>query len=135
VNQDLGDGLGAFLRVSYNDGANETWAFTEIDRSTALGFVQSGSRWSRPDDEAGVGLVVSGLSNLHRRYLAAGGSGFIIGDGALRYAPEVLGEVYYRCALTRELALGASYQPVINPAYNADRGPIHVLTGRLHAAF
>jgi high affinity Mn2+ porin len=135
ANQELGDGLGAFVRVSSNDGANETWAFTEIDRSLALGLVQSGSRWARPDDEVGVGLVVSGLYDLHRRYLAAGGYGFIIGDGALRHAPEVLGEAYYRCALTRELSLGASYQPIFNPAYNADRGPIHVLTARLHAAF
>ena len=29
VNQDLGTGLGAFARISANDGANETWAFTE----------------------------------------------------------------------------------------------------------
>jgi len=135
ANQDLGEGLGAFVRVSYNDGANETWAFTEIDRSAALGIVQSGSRWNRPDDEAGVGLVVSGLSNLHRRYLAAGGFGFLIGDGALRYGPEVLGEVYYRLALTREVSLGANYQPILNPAFNRDRGPIHVFTGRAHVAF
>jgi len=135
ANQDLGEGLGAFVRVSYNDGANETWAFTEIDRSAALGIVQSGSRWNRPEDEAGVGLVVSGLSNLHRRYLAAGGFGFLIGDGALRYGPEVLGEVYYRLALTREVSLGANYQPILNPAFNRDRGPIHVFTGRAHVAF
>jgi high affinity Mn2+ porin len=135
ANQDLGEGLGAFVRVSYDDGANETWAFPEIDRSAALGIVQSGSRWNRPEDEAGVGLVVSGLSNLHRRYLAAGGYGFLIGDGALRYGPEVLGEIYYRLALTREVSLGANYQPIFNPAFNRDRGPIHVFTGRAHVAF
>lgn len=135
VNQELADGLGAFLRVSYDDGATETWAFTEIDCSLALGLVQSGARWARPDDEAGVGLVVSGLSGPHRRYLAAGGYGFIIGDGALRDAPEVLAEVYYRLALTRELSFTADYQPIFNPGYNADRGPVHVLTGRVHVAF
>jgi high affinity Mn2+ porin len=135
VNQDLGDGLGGFVRASFNDGANETWAFTEIDRSLALGVVQSGARWGRPDDEAGAGLVVSGLSALHRRYLAAGGAGFILGDGALRYAPEVAGEAYYRLALTRELSLSGDYQPVLAPGFNADRGPVHVFTGRLHAAF
>ena len=135
ANQDLGSGLGVFLRVSYNDGRNETWAFTEIDRSIALGVIQAGSRWGRPDDEAGLGVVVSGLSDPHRRYLAAGGHGFIIGDGALKYAPEILGEVYYRLALTREVALGANYQPILHPAYNADRGPAHVFTGRVHVAF
>jgi high affinity Mn2+ porin len=135
ANQDLGSGLGVFLRVSYNDGRNETWAFTEIDRSIATGVVQAGSRWGRPDDEAGLGVVVSGLSDLHRRYLAAGGYGFIIGDGALRYAPEILGEVYYRLALTREVAVGVNYQPIFHPAYNTDRGPAHVFTGRVHVAF
>jgi high affinity Mn2+ porin len=135
VNQDLGHGLGAFARLSANDGANETWAFTEIDRSLALGVVQSGSRWGRPGDEAGLGVVLSGLSDPHRRYLAAGGYGFMIGDGALSYRPEVLAEIYYRLALTREVSIGASYQPVINPAFNADRGPIHVLTGRMQASF
>lgn len=135
ANQDLGSGLGVFVRASYNDGKNETWAFTEIDRSIAAGVVQSGSRWRRPDDEAGLAAVVSGLSDPHRRYLAAGGYGFIIGDGALRYAPEILGEVYYRAALTREVSVGANYQPILHPAYNADRGPVHVLTGRVHVAF
>jgi high affinity Mn2+ porin len=133
--QDLGSGLGVFLRVSYNDGRTETWAFTEIDRSVAAGLVQSGSRWGRPGDEAGAGVVVSGLSELHRRYLAAGGYGFIIGDGALAYAPEILGEAYYRLAVSREVAVGVNYQPIFNPAYNSDRGPVHVVTGRVHVAF
>jgi len=135
ANQDLGSGLGAFLRVSYNDGSNETWAFTEIDRSVAFGAVQSGARWGRVDDEAGAAIVVSGLSALHRRYLAGGGYGFLIGDGALTYGHEILAEVYYRLALTKEVSVGGNYQPVINPAYNRDRGPIHVFTARAHVAF
>lgn len=135
VDQDLGHGLAAFARASWSDGKNETWAFTEIDRSVAAGVVQAGSRWGRPEDEAGAAVVVSGLSDLHRRYLAAGGFGFILGDGALRYGPEVLGELYYRAALTREVSLGVNYQPIVNPAYNRDRGPVHVFTGRLHVAF
>ena len=97
--------------------------------------MQSGSRWGRPDDEAGIAVVASGLSDPHRRYLAAGGYGFIIGDGALSYAPEILGEVYYRLALTREIALGVNYQPIFNPAYNSARGPVNVFTGRVHVAF
>jgi high affinity Mn2+ porin len=135
INMEMGNGWGAFARASYNDGQNETWAFTEIDRSLALGAVQSGERWRRPDDEAGAALVVSGLSNLHRRYLEAGGYGFIIGDGALRYGPEILGEVYYRAALSKEIAASAHYQPVINPGMNRDRGPIHIFTARFHCAF
>jgi high affinity Mn2+ porin len=134
-NQDLGAGLAAFGRVSYNDGQNETWAFTEIDQSIAGGVVQSGARWGREGDEAGLALVVSGISALHRRYLASGGYGFIIGDGALRYGPEILGELFYRAALTREVSAGVNYQPIVNPAFNRDRGPAHVFTARVHVAF
>lgn len=135
VNQQIDETLGVFIRVSWDDGANETWAFTEIDRSVAAGAVQSGARWGRPQDEAGAALVVSGLCDAHRAYLAAGAYGFLIGDGALRYGPEILGEIYYRFALTREVSLVGAYQPVINPAFNQDRGPIHVFTGRVHVAF
>jgi high affinity Mn2+ porin len=132
LNQEFGSGLAAFLRLSYSDGANETWAFTEVDRSVAFGATQSGSRWGRPEDQAGAALVVSGLAGPHRDYLAAGGYGFIIGDGALRYGLEVLGEVFYRFALTREMSIGVNYQPVFNPAFNQDRGPIHIFSGRFH---
>jgi high affinity Mn2+ porin len=134
ANQDLGGGLGAFVRLSWSDGENETWAFTEIDHSVAAGAVQSGQRWGRPGDEAGVAVVASGLSSPHRQYLAAGGYGFLIGDGALRYGLELLGEAYYRLALTREISLAAHYQPIVNPAMNRDRGPVHVFTGMVHVA-
>lgn len=132
ANQELGGGLGAFVRASWSDGRNESWAFTEIDRSVAAGLVQSGARWRRPRDEAGAAVVVSGLSGPHRRYLAAGGRGFLLGDGALRYGPEVLGEVYYRAAVTREVSAGVGYQPILNPGFDRDRGPAHVFTGRVH---
>jgi high affinity Mn2+ porin len=135
ANQDFGRGLAAFVRVSWDNGATETWAFTEIDRSIALGATQSGAPWGRPDDQVGLGIVGSGLSSLHRQYLAAGGYGFIIGDGALNYGIEVLGEVYYQFALTRAVLLGVTYQPIFNPAYNRDRGPINVFTGRVHIEF
>ncbi len=135
ANQQIDDTLGVFVRVSWNDGANETWAFTEIDRSFAAGAVQGGARWGRPQDEAGAAVVVSGLSDLHRAYLAAGHYGFLIGDGALRYGPEVLGELWYRLAFTKEVSLIGTYQPIVNPAYNRDRGPVHVFTGRAYVAF
>jgi high affinity Mn2+ porin len=135
ANYDFGAGLGGFVRASWNDGRNETWAFTEIDRSLAFGAVQSGAAWQRPLDEAGAALVVSGLSGPHRAYLASGGYGFLIGDGALDYAAEVLGEIYYRLALTKEVSLGGNYQPIFHPAYDAARGPVHVFTARVHVSF
>jgi high affinity Mn2+ porin len=133
--QQIRPGLGSFLRLSANDGATESWAFTEIDRSAAIGAVQDGALWRRERDEIGAALVVNGLSSLHRAYLAGGGLGFIIGDGALNYGPELLFDTYYKLSLADNVAFSAIYQPIINPGYNRDRGPVHVVTGRLHVAF
>jgi high affinity Mn2+ porin len=135
VDQQIGHGLGSFLRMSANDGATETWAFTEIDRSIAFGLVGDGGLWHRVRDEAGAAMVISGLSAAHHRYLAGGGYGFIIGDGALNYAPEVLGEIYYRLQIVEYISAAAIYQPIVNPAYNHDRGPVHVFSARVHIAF
>ena len=135
IEQQIRPGLGTFLRLSANDGATESWAFTEIDRSAAAGAVQDGGLWRRERDEVGAAVVVNGLSSLHRAYLAGGGLGFIIGDGALNYGPEVLFDTYYKLSLADNVSFSAIYQPIINPGYNRDRGPVHVLTGRLHVAF
>jgi high affinity Mn2+ porin len=135
MEQQLTKTLGAFMRLSYGDGHNEAWAFTEIDRSLALGVVQKGALWGRPGDDAGAAVVVSGLSPWHERYLAGGGYGFIIGDGWLRYGPEVISDIYYQLHLSDAISLAAFYQPIVNPAYNQDRGPAHVFSGRLHIAF
>jgi high affinity Mn2+ porin len=136
MEQQLTRTTGAFLRVSANDGANESWAFTEIDRSLALGVVQDGELWHRDKDEAGVGVVIDGLSAQHRRYLAGGGYGFILGDGQLNYAAEVVSDLYYRFNLNDQMDLSGIYQPIVNPGYNHDRGPVvHMFTARLHVAF
>jgi high affinity Mn2+ porin len=135
VEQQLTDTMGAFMRLSWNDGHNESWAFTEIDRSIAIGVTQNGKVWRRPQDIVGVAIVASGLSSWHERYLAGGGYGFIIGDGALNYGAEVLWDLYYKVQIDDAISFSAIYQPVINPAYNEDRGPVHILSGRLHVAF
>jgi high affinity Mn2+ porin len=36
---------------------------------------------------------------------------------------------------TNALTLTADYQLITNPAYNADRGPVHVFSGRFHGEF
>src|SRR5512138_3710401 len=43
ANQQVAASLAVFVRVSWNDGVNESWAFTEIDRSVAAGAVQGGA--------------------------------------------------------------------------------------------
>ncbi len=55
--------------------------------------------------------------------------------GGEEHEPDQPAGPRYRAALTREVSAGVSYQPIFNPAYNADRSPVHVLTGRVHVAF
>jgi high affinity Mn2+ porin len=135
VEQQLTNTMGAFMRLSWNDGHTESWAFTEIDRSFAVGATQNGKPWRRPNDIIGAAVVVDGLSPWHERYLAGGGYGFIIGDGSLNYGLEVVGDIYYKLQLSEALAVSAIYQPIINPAYDRDRGPVQVFSARLHVAF
>ena len=124
---------GIFFRSSWNDGQNETWAFTEIDRSISLGLSTNGNKWKRPNDNAGLAYVMSGLSNPHRTYLQSGGKGFMLGDGKLNYGLEQLAELYYSAELKKNsLYLSGFYQFLINPGYNKDRGPVNVLSIRVH---
>ena len=133
--QSISDGSGVFMRGSWNDGKNETWAFTEIDNSITGGILLNGKAWKRGLDKLGFAFVVNGLSAEHRAYLAAGGYGFIIGDGKLNYANEMIAEVQYNCHLTDNFFLSPDYQFVLNPAYNKDRGPIHIIGIRGHVEF
>ncbi|MBS1629651.1 MAG: carbohydrate porin [Bacteroidetes bacterium] len=135
ADQKLNDNLSAFLRAGWNDGKNETWCFTEIDQSLAIGAQLKGTPWKRNEDMLGVACVVNGLSREHRDYIAAGGDGFMLGDGALNYSPESILETYYSAQLRKEgLWLSADYQLCLNPGYNKDRGPASIASIRLHVA-
>ena len=123
VEQPLSEIVGMFSRLSWNDGRTETFVFTEIDQSFNIGVNVRGDAWKRNDDNAGLAVVVNGLSDDHRYYLAAGGYGFLIGDGQLNYGLEQIVETFYDLKLASSFWLTADYQIVINPAYNKDRGP------------
>jgi len=127
--------VGVFARASWNDGQNEILSFTDIDRSLSGGVSIKGGRWGRPDDTIGIGGAINGLSAAHRDFLAAGGTGLLIGDGQLNYRPEQIVEAYYAYQLRKGVTLTADYQFIANPAYNADRGPVSIFSGRLHGEF
>ena len=136
TDQYLTKDFGVFAKASWNDGHTETWFFTEIDRSATFGGVLKGSQWKRSDDEAGLAFIVNGLSDPHRNYLAAGGYGFLIGDGRLNYAPEMIAELYYKInAYQKKFFLTPDYQFILNPAYYKDRGPVNVFSIRAHVEF
>jgi high affinity Mn2+ porin len=127
--------VGLFARASWNDGQTEILSFTDIDRSVSGGLSIKGSFWGRSDDTIGIGGAVNGLSGAHRAFLAAGGLGLLIGDGRLNYSPEQIFETYYAYMVNKHFTVTADYQLITNPAYNADRGPVSIFSGRLHGEF
>jgi high affinity Mn2+ porin len=127
--------LGGFARASWNDGRSETWAFTEVDASESFGAEWKPARWGRAQDRWGVAAAANELSNPHRRYLSNGGVGFMVGDGALHYGPELIAETYYRFPVREHLFVTPDYQFLVNPGYNRDRGPVSVWAVRVHAEF
>jgi high affinity Mn2+ porin len=133
LEQNLTNNIGIFARASYNDGKNETWAFTEIDRAFSIGTLINGAKWKRNNDKFGLAYCISGLSQEHMNYLAKGGLGFIIGDGKLNYSNEHLFETFYSASFLNGLITPSLvYQLVINPAYKKDRGPINIYSIRMH---
>ncbi|MCW2118990.1 carbohydrate porin [Flavobacterium sp. 7A] len=133
VHKDL---WGAFSRLSYNDGKNETWAFTEIDQSATAGINLKGKMWQRENDGAGIAFASNGLSAAHQRYQQLGGNGFMIGDGNLNYGTEKIVEAFYSFSVPKSnITLSPDYQFIVNPGYNKDRGPVNFFSMRFHAQF
>jgi high affinity Mn2+ porin len=124
-----------FARTGWNEGHHESFAYTEVNNSVQGGGDLSGGLWGRSHDRLGVALVSNGLSEPHREYLALGGQGFLLGDGALRYGREDIVETYYTMHLWRGLSVSGGLQRVDHPGYNRDRGPVLVGMLRLHADF
>ncbi len=83
----------------------------------------------------GCAGVLNGLSRDHRDFLAAGGHGFIIGDGRLNYRPEAIFELFYALQVRKGILITPDFQLVGNPANNHDRGPVAIGTVRVHGEF
>ncbi len=134
--QQLTKDLGGFVRLSWDDGRTESFAFTEVDRSMAAGFSLNGYRWGRKQDTLGVAGVVNAIVSGHQAYLAAGGTeGLILGDGALSYGPEEIVETYYSWQVVKWLSLSPDFQYVAHPGYNRDRGPVPLYALRAHLEY
>jgi len=59
----------------------------------------------------------------------------LIGDGKLNYSAEQIIETYYSFHAYKQIFISPDYQFVSNPAYNKDRGPVHIIGLRIHAEF
>jgi hypothetical protein len=133
--QEVANGVGIFVRLGWNDGKTESFAFTAIDRLATGGVSVEGRRWHRPFDTAATEFTAAGISGVHTVYLSQGGNDFLIGDGRLQYAPESIWETYYNARLFPGFFAAIDMQHVSNPAYNADRGPLWIASLRLHMEF
>ena len=135
IEQPISEDLGFFLRASWADGRYETFDFTDIERSLSAGFVLNGARWDRPKDAIGIAGVINGISNSHANYLAAGGLGLLVGDGALSYGAEHVMEAYYKYNIIDNVSVTFDYQLADNPAFNTARGPVNIFALRLHGEY
>jgi len=135
LEQSVTQSLTAFARFGWNNGKTESFAYTEVDQTFAGGLGARGAMWHRRYDRAGLAFVSNGISKDHRTYLAVGGYGFLIGDGALNYARENIIELYYTAHVWRGVYMAPGLQYVVNPGYNRDRGPVLVPSFRLHLEF
>jgi len=135
LEQNVARNLTAFARFGWDNGKTESFAYTEVDQTFAGGLGANGALWHRRYDRAGVAVVTNGISKDHQIYLADGGLGFLLGDGALRYGRENIVEAYYTAHVWRGIYIAPGLQHINNPGYNQDRGPVLVPSLRLHVEF
>jgi high affinity Mn2+ porin len=136
VEQELAPELGAFIRAGKAAGNVETYEFTDVDRTLAVGLSLQGAHWRRANDTIGIAAVNNAISGVREAYLNAGGLGILVGDGRLPHpGPEQIIESYYSAAVFNFARLSLDYQWIGHPGYNRDRGPVSVIAVRLHAQF
>jgi hypothetical protein len=133
--QEIISQVDVFGRLGRSDGRNESFAYTEDDRTAEIGAFTKGSWWKRRNDRIGVAFVANGIVAAHQEYLRLGGLGFLLGDGNLRYGPEKIVEAFYTVHLWRGLFAAFDIQHINNPGYNKDRGPVLVPGVRAHIDF
>jgi hypothetical protein len=119
-------------RAGWNEGQNESFAYTEVNQSFQLCGDWRPNVRRRPWDKLGLTFMSNAISKAHQQYLALGGLGFLLGDGRLTYGRENILEGYYNAHLWRGIYLSPNLQYIVHPGYNRDRGPVLVGGLRLH---
>ena len=127
--------VGLFARGMVSDGRTEVDAYTSADRSATFGALAKGSLWRRSRDVAGVGLNFDWISGIHAQYLRLGGIDGFVGDGTITAAGEANVDAFYSFNLQKVLWLSGDYQHVVNPGFNAGRGPVNIFSFRIHGEF
>ena len=133
--QYVANDIGVFSRGMYSDGKTEVDAYTSADRSAIFGTLAKGTKWGRPKDVAGVGLNLGWISKIHAEYLGLGGVDGFVGDGAIKQATETSFDMFYNVHLKKSFWFTGDFQHIVNPGFNADRGPVNVFTVRIHGEY
>ncbi len=128
LQQTLAHDVRVFARLGWNEGHNESFVYTEANSSVAVG---ADVRYLR-NFKSGFAAATGGISADHQAYLAAGGVGFLLGDGRLRYGRETALESYTTYSFPKGVSASFDLQFIANPGYNRDRGPVWVPAIRLH---
>jgi len=136
LEQEIAKDIGFFARAGADQGNVEPYEYADIDDTVSAGFSFGGARWGRKDDTFGIAGVVNEISKIHQDYLNDGGLGILVGDSKLPHpGPEEILEAYYAVGVVKGITVSFDVQGVENPAYNRDRGPVPVLSARLHGQF
>jgi len=135
VEQNLTHYLTGFGRFGWNNGKTESFVYTEVDQTFTQGLGANGAWWHRKQDRAGIAFVTNAIKKDHQNYLAAGGLGFLLGDGRLNYGRENILETYYTAHVWRGIYVAPGLQHINDPGYNRDRGPLIVPAFRAHVEF
>jgi len=138
--QELTPNLRAFGRFGWNEGAHESFAYTEVDQTIEFGgdySLRAGifGLTPRNNDKLGLVFVTNAIKRDHQNYLKLGGQGFLLGDGKLNYAREDILEGYYNLHAWRGVFYAIDAQYITHPGYNNDRGPVLVESVRMHVDF
>jgi len=133
--QELTSDLRVFGRFGWNDDHTQSYAYTEVAQTFQVGGDMAGNRWRRAHDKFGIVGVSNAIKRDHQHYLALGGLGFLLGDGALSYAREDILETYYTAHNWRGLFTSFDTQLIAHPGYNQVRGPVAMFSVRTHVDF
>ena len=104
-----------FARTGWNEGNNESFAYTEVNNSVQGGGDLSGVLWKRSLDRLGVAVVSNGLSAPHREYLALGRPGVSPWRRHVAIRPRKYpGDLLHRASLAGSVGVGRP--PVHRPS-------------------
>ena len=135
ADQELTKDIGVFMRLGWNDGKTESFAFTAMDRVATGGVSFKGARWHRPDDN------VAGEITFERHLRSACA---VSRDGRSRFrsVTERLStrrKPWPRCITARSYSKLSSPPSICNttptPPTMRHSGPVWIPSIRLHTEF